>query len=533
MSTPQITVVGGGTAGFITALILKIRLQCNIRMLVPKDIGIIGVGEGSTEHWADFIEYIGDTLTNSLIETKGTIKTGIYFDGWTPGRGNYVHSIFGDYSRRIGNTTFAATKFMAEGWTNQQFIGPELENNVIGDYYNTKNERQEVGGYYQFHFNTFELNTYLTKHAKKWGIEIIDDKVLEVMQDETGITEVKGEKGNYKSDFWIDSTGFKRVLMSELGAKWVSYSEYLPLKEAIAFPTKELDYYPLHTQALAMKAGWKWRIPTYGRFGNGYIYDTNFIDKDQAYKEVCELMGEEVEIGRHIKFNPGKLDKVAIKNCVAVGLSANFLEPLEATSIGTSIQQAFMLMHDLVDGKLSEYDIKRYNRSIDSLMINTRDFVALHYINDNRSSDFWKHCATLPRPDSLKQMIDIWKHRPLYPSDIADLHGISGYSYSLFGDVNFNHIGYFHGLLTSPVCKKFFESLNDGLRMMEWNKIYNQYLKVRFREAPIDVGMIEHKRYIEELHRLKGDYMAIEYDKYIDRETLKVCGTPPLTNITD
>ena len=155
----------------------------------------------------------------------------------------------------------------------------KLNQNVIADYYGPDQKRQEAGGYFQFHFNTNELNKYLTEQANNWGIEIVDDKVLEVMQDETGISEVKGEKDNYKSDFWIDSTGFRRVLMTPLGAKWVSYGDMLPLKEAIAFPTKELDYYPMHTQALAMKAGWKWRIPTYGRFGNGYIYDTNFITK--------------------------------------------------------------------------------------------------------------------------------------------------------------------------------------------------------------------------------------------------------------
>lgn len=516
MSKPKITIVGGGTAGLITALILKVRLEADVKMIVPNDIGIIGVGEGSTEHWATFIEFIGDTLTNSLIKTKGTIKSGIMFEGWTPNRGDYIHSIFGDYTNKVGMSDFIATKFMGDGWTNRDFIGPELNQNVIADYYGPDQKRQEAGGYFQFHFNTNELNKYLTEQANNWGIEIVDDKVLEVMQDETGISEVKGEKDNYKSDFWIDSTGFRRVLMTPLGAKWVSYGDMLPLKEAIAFPTKELDYYPMHTQALAMKAGWKWRIPTYGRFGNGYIYDTNFITKDQAYDEVCQLMEEDVEIGKHIKFTPGKLDKVAIKNCVAIGLSGNFLEPLEATSIGSSIQQAFSLMHLLIDGKLSDYDREEYNKGTDILLDNMRDFVALHYINENRSSDFWKHCATLPRPETLKTMMTIWKERPMTGLDMARIYGQT--EYLMFSETNFNHIAYFHGLLTSEVCKKYNDNIAIGLSESVYQKEYIRTLQFRFREnTSIDVGIIPHEDYIRELHRLNGDYKSIKYHYFLDR----------------
>lgn len=516
MIKPQITIVGGGTAGLISALVLKIRLNCDVRLLVPSDIGIIGVGEGSTEHWSQFVNFIGDTLTNSLVKTKGTIKSGIYFNGWTPSRGDYIHSLPNDYLQPLGMTPITFLKFWSEDWSNEQFIGTDLKHNMITDLFDTRGGKIETGGWNQFHFNTFELNNYLTEHATRRGIEIIDDKVLEVKQDQNGISECIGEKGNYKSDIWVDCTGFKKALISQLGAKWESYEKYLPLKEAIAFPTEELDYYPMHTEAKAMNAGWKWQIPTYGRFGNGYIFDTDYITKEQAHQEVNELFGREIEIAKHIKFNPGKLDKVCIKNCVAVGLSANFLEPLEATSIGTSINQAFALMHIIIDGRISERDAKKYNKTVDDIMINSRDFVALHYINDNRSSEFWRNCANLPRPDSLINYLDIWKERPLDELDVDDSR-----AFTLFKEHNFNYIAYSHGLLTSSVCKKYIDSIDPTLVKSVYYQAYEDHLQYRFHNSQHKIPHTPHKDYILQLHKLNGDHNSIVFQHYYDKNNLE------------
>ena len=121
--------------------------------------------------------------------------------------------------------------------------------------------------------------------------------------------------------------------MSKLGAKWNSYNKYLKMNEAIAFQTEDTDNYNTYTLARAMDYGWMWRIPVYGRWGNGYIFNNEYINAGQAKKEVEKLLGREINVARNIKFDPGSLDRVWIKNCLAVGLSANFVEPLEATSI--------------------------------------------------------------------------------------------------------------------------------------------------------------------------------------------------------
>ena len=477
----KITIVGGGTAGMITALIFNTRLNADIEMIVPSNIGIIGVGEGSTEHWSAFLDFIGITKTESLLKSKGTCKAGVNFIGWTPDRGDYSHNLHRGYiDNKIGDTTYILTKLMAENFPHEDFAGPEINNNRIADGF-------EAGGWNQFHFNTFELNKYLTKLATSRGIKIVDDEITQVHTDENGISKLTGNKGEYTADLYVDSTGFKRLMIGELGAKWVSYGKYLPLKEAIAFPTEDADVYNILTEARAMKAGWKWLIPTYGRTGNGYIYDTDFINKDQAHQEINEMYGREIEIAKHIKFDPGKLDRVCIKNCLAVGLSANFLEPLEATSIGTSIQQAFMSMHKIRgDGSISPPDRKLINSMTDGLMDNARDFVALHYINNNRSTPFWRKCAKLPRPDSLMTLLESLKYKPL------DEHDFNMYKsgYTLFDADNFNLIAYFHGFLKPETCQLQIDGLSPDIL-----ELYSDH-----ETGPIDRVGIPHKEYIQRIH---------------------------------
>lgn len=351
---------------------------------------------------------------------------------------------------------------------------------------NKLNKELEAGGYAQFHFNTFKLNEYLHNCALKRNITIYDDEVVNVnFTENKDIESVTGNKNTYKADYFIDSTGFHRVLMKHLNTNWVSYSEYLPLKEAIAFPTKDMNDYNIYTEAQAMDAGWMWKIPVYGRTGNGYIYDSDFINKEQAIKEVEKKLGHKIEVAKHIRFNPGRLDKVWVKNCVAVGLSANFLEPLEATSIGTTIQQAFILMHRLTP-TASQRERDDYNEIIKDIMENSRDFVALHYITDRQDTDFWKMCFKLPKPKALREFLDIWKERPL---DTLDILKYYKNSYNLFWSDNFNQIAYAHGLLKAKVVKNFTESINKDIRYFVWNN------KENFNGI-----YIKHKDYIKSLH---------------------------------
>ncbi len=499
----DIIVAGGGTAGFITALILKANYgtNVNVKMIVPSNIGIIGVGEGSTEHFDQFRQFLQINEEELLKETKGSLKAGIKFENWMKDK-TYYHVLSADFKYTLGADENKIVEFNAmTGETdNAKWMPRCFIDDTVQDIYAIHDNKikLKVNGLFQFHFNTFELNNYLHKLAKKWNIEVIDDEIIDVKLDEQGyIDKLICKKGEQKGDFYIDSTGFRRVLITKLGAKWISYGDQLPLKEAIAFPTGDEDRYPITTLAKAMNSGWRWRIPTQGRFGNGYIYDTDFINKDQAVDEVQKEMGHDINVAKNIKFDPGALDKVWIKNCYAVGLSANFVEPLEATSIGSSINQAFIFMHYLPG--YSDLDIKLVNNRCTQLMENVRDFIRLHYINDRRDTPFWRKCAELPMSDTLKEMLEVWKNGKLLRAmdKLATDHGQG--THDLFRIENFNMIAAHHNLINRKKLKTYFESKNE----LAMRGFWETYAWTKFRNTPSYIAELPHKEYLKQL----GDTM--------------------------
>ena len=303
----NLIVAGGGTAGFITALILKQNYgeNINVKMLIPEKIGIIGVGEGSTEHFDDFRSFMGVSVEELIAKTKATGKSGIKFVDWMKDK-TYYHVVSADFSSvHAADDKATEWRIANKMYENEMWVPRSIINDDVEQTYEPgkvqENIQLKLSGLYQYHFNTFEMNKWLTELATKLNIELIDDEIKEVKLNDNGeIDELICEKGNHKADFYIDSTGFKRVLISKLGAKWISYGDQLPLKEAIAFPTGDTDNYAITTLAKAMNCGWRWRIPTNGRHGNGYIYDTDFINKDQAIDEVQKEMGHNINVAKNI-----------------------------------------------------------------------------------------------------------------------------------------------------------------------------------------------------------------------------------------
>jgi tryptophan halogenase len=376
----KFTIVGGGTAGLVSALILKKRLNCDVKIIRSEKIGIIGVGEGSTEHWGQFMEAVDINYQDLIKEAGCTIKLGVYFDSWT--KNPYFHNITEFSQIQAGQHQSGVASMYINDRPQKEITDYHVLDNLIEDIDGRSPSRQ-------YHFNTVKLNQYLTRLCKERDINIFEDEIVDVKVDSVGITEIQGQKTTYYSDFWIDCTGFSRTLISKLDAVWNSYEQHLKLNHAIAFQTEDTNEYTPYTLAKAMKYGWLWRIPVQGRWGNGYIFDDKYIDSNEAKKEVEELYGHEITVGKDIKFNPGALKDPWIKNCMAVGLSANFVEPLEATSIGTSINQMFLFLHYWIPNYHND-DIKEFNYKMECIMNNVRDFVYLHYLVDRNDTTFWK-----------------------------------------------------------------------------------------------------------------------------------------------
>jgi hypothetical protein len=385
----KMIIVGGGTAGLVAAIIHKrLNPTIEIQVLESSEIGIIGVGEGSTEHWNMFIDQCNLSRAEVMKECAATIKTGIKFVNWN-GKGDddvYFHSVIGPYDSVFINGVFSYwTNALVTGKSSIEMTSPRIPVSMF--------QKGDGPGTNQYHFDTFKLNQYLHKVAKERGVTFTDAIVNEVKLKENGyVKSLVDNAGNeYTADFFVDASGFNRVIMNKLGAKWIDCKKYLPMNHAIAFPTEYQEDIDAFTTAHARNAGWSWRIPTQERFGNGYVFCDDYITKEQAHAEMEQIFGRSIEIGRDIKFGAGHVDRPMINNCTAIGLAGVFVEPLEASSIGATIQQCFALSTSLQiyeEGNKTLENI--HNKQMLKMFSNIIDYIQIHYFTKRDDTAFWK-----------------------------------------------------------------------------------------------------------------------------------------------
>ena len=442
----DLCIVGGGTAGYVAALVLKTKYpHLNINLIKSDKIGIIGVGEGSTPHWDTFIKTVGITADEIIRECGVTLKTSIYYKNW--GHKDYIHSVDNSIMKDYFNTKI---KLLYKFYNNYSgiHIGPveHLAKQLNGEV------RKPVN---QFHFDNLKLNTFLKKKSEERGVNVIDDEITEVHTGEHGIHSVKG-KVIYHSNFWIDATGFKKLLMSKLNAKWIGVDPWLSLNTAITYRTYKDEVPDLWTEAHALSAGWKFKVPLQDKQGNGYIFDSNYLSEDEAMEEINNVELAAKDNIRTIRFTAGYLEETWKGNCFAIGLTGSFFEPLEASSIATSIQQSFMLATNLIN--YDQVVIDRYNKQFIKLVENIRDFLILHYRTKRTDTKFWRDKASMDIPDSLAAKLEIVKSRLLTKDDFDDGH------YALWRDQHYAIVMYGMGLLDQDMVKSHYEALPEAIK---------------------------------------------------------------------
>jgi tryptophan halogenase len=252
---------------------------------------------------------------------------------------------------------------------------------------------------------------------------VIDSIVEQVILDESGNIQsiLLDNQNTIYGDLFIDCSGFAKILSNAVGAKWVSYKNNLLMNSALPF---QLNYEPPCdvepvSIATALSAGWFWQLSLADRWGCGYVFCDQFINFNQAQQEIENFIGEEITPIKQIKFDPGRLDRVWIKNCVSLGLASAFVEPLEATSIHTTIMQ-IQKLSTLLKNEITDKDINDYNNEVATAYDEIKEFIVLHYMGGRDDSEFWRTVSSQTCTDFVRNILNIAKHRLLTAADIPN-----------------------------------------------------------------------------------------------------------------
>jgi tryptophan halogenase len=435
----KILICGGGTAGWLAALMIS-KIQKNshdVTVIESSKIGIVGAGEGSTGYLTDIIQNVswdyGCNEEDFFRETGATVKLGIKHKDWR----NIGHTYYGpiDGTSSSGGLPdlmlcYALLHDLPVHTSSQN--GYLIDKNSSGYRCTDAGIESDKGNAY--HFDAHKVGQYFKKIVLANGVKHIDAEIIDVHINEHGIKSLSLEDGTEVSaDFYIDCTGFAKKLMTALNVNWKTYKSNLPVDTAMPFLLKYKPNEVIEpvTTAWAQTSGWMWQIPTAERYGCGYVFDSNFISNDQAQAEIEQVLGQEIDPIRFLKFETGRLEKVWYKNCLALGLCAAFAEPLEATSIHSTIVQLnsfiFDYLKDTVEDTVNIGSQNIYNRRMCDMYDDFKDFLVLHYQTQRADSKFWQWMQTgETRTDFVNNIIELSKIKIPQPADFRSYYGYAG-----------------------------------------------------------------------------------------------------------
>lgn len=418
----SIVILGGGSAGWMTAAALSSMLdprKVKVTLIESEDIGTVGVGEATIPDIINFNRMLGVPEDVFMKATNATFKLGIQFDNWGKIGDSYFHP-FGVHGVDMNGIDFH------QYWLYDRANGDTTD---LHDYsINTVaalankfampvNDQRSPLSYlrYAYHFDATLYARFLRQYAEQRGVVRVEGKVAKVNQDSTTghITSLLMENDTtIHGQLFFDCTGFRSLLAGQtMGLDFHDWRKWLPCDRAQAVASKASGPLLPYTRSTAKSAGWQWRIPTQQRVGNGHIYCSEFMDDETAQQSLlADLDGEPLADPRMIRFKTGCLEKFWDKNCVAIGLSAGFLEPLESTSLYLIQMGISRFISLFPDASLSPVIQAEYNRQMREQFDQVRDFIILHYCATTRDdSDFWHYCRTMDIPDSLQRKIDLYK----------------------------------------------------------------------------------------------------------------------------
>jgi 2-polyprenyl-6-methoxyphenol hydroxylase-like FAD-dependent oxidoreductase len=437
----KLVIVGGGSAGWMAAMIFaKAMLGRGVEITVLESpvVGIIGVGEGSTPWMKGFFDELGVEEAEWMPACNATYKCGIRFDGWStkPGFESYFHP----FACTLDNLTLGSFVHNADvrvkgadvhAHPNRFFVSAKLAEEGRAPKPNANFPFDIWHGY---HFDSVLLGQFLHGKAVERGVRYRSCHVNEVKLAENGdIASVTLEGGeSVAADFFVDCTGFASLLSQKaLGTPFVAYADNLFNDAAIAMPTPMDERIPSQTYAIAMRHGWAWKIPLTSRYGNGYVYSTSFVSPDEAERELREHLGlldSPVE-ARHLKMKTGRVTRHWHRNCLAVGLSQGFIEPLEATALLFIQRTATSFVEAFERGDLGEAAQAAYNERLNAQFEGTRDYIVTHYkANSRTDTDYWRANSHNDKlSDPLQALLRQWLSGRGIANDVGNQKLGAGY----------------------------------------------------------------------------------------------------------
>jgi 2-polyprenyl-6-methoxyphenol hydroxylase-like FAD-dependent oxidoreductase len=431
----SVIILGGGTAGWMTANLLHRRwgeLGTSVSLIESKDIGIIGVGEGSTPQLKAFFDEIGLAEAEWMPRCNATYKAGIEFEGWSerPGFERYFHPFGSEVD------VFTQPKFFYA--TRARRTGRDVPAHPDPFFLSTRIAREArapisppnfpFAASYGYHFDAHLIGALLREVGTRRGIEHIEARIASVELNDRGeVAALVADDGRrFEAEFFVDASGFRAAIIEgALGEPHRPFGENLFNDGAVVAPTPHRTG-PIQpcTRSIAKSAGWIWHIPLIDRVGNGYVYSSRYIDEEDAAAELRAHLGlpPDAEV-RHLRMKCGRIERSWVRNCLAVGLAQGFLEPLEAT--------ALHIVLATVKGFLDAWekeDRAGFNDTIGRRYEGIRDYLVCHYRTAlRRDTDYWRDAARMDAlSDSLKGVITAWFTGADLRQEVIE-QGIGGY----------------------------------------------------------------------------------------------------------
>jgi tryptophan halogenase len=419
----KVTIVGGGTAGWMTAAVLSKWLsQVEIKLIESDAIGIIGVGEATIPHIRNYFALAGIDPLKMISESKATFKLGIQFIDWGAPGESYVHG-FGKIGRDMlwlhPHQLWLSAR-QRHPASVKHFDAYSL--NCVAALRNKfafadgRNSNSPMAGLdYAYHFDASLLARYLRSESEARGVERIEGQIVETkLHSETGFVESLrlADGRGVGGDLFVDCSGMRALLIGEaLGNGYEHWNRWLLCDRAQAVPCESVEPLTPYTRSTARSAGWQWRIPLQHRIGNGYVYASDLIsDEDAARTLLGSLDGKPLADPRPVKFAPGRRIKSWDKNVIALGLSSGFLEPLESTSIHLIQTGIHRILAMFPSTGFSQADIDEYNLQARIEYEDVRDFIIAHYKVTRRAGEpFWDHVRTMEVPGSLNDRLELFR----------------------------------------------------------------------------------------------------------------------------